>query len=82
MTILGYNVTILFTFFAVNGAGNGDATTFAFIVLKETPQSGTLWNHELVANIPDGCAVSRKSLFRCRVAMRLCQLCLHGLYNN
>ena len=40
MTILGYNVTILFTFFAVNGAGNGDATTFAFIVLKETPQSG------------------------------------------
>ena len=39
-TILDYNGTILFTFFAVNGAGNGDATTFAYIVPKETPQSG------------------------------------------
>ena len=40
MTILDYNGTILFTFFAVNGAGNGDATTFTYIVPKETPQSG------------------------------------------
>ena len=27
MTILYYNGTTLFTFFAVNGAGNGNATT-------------------------------------------------------
>ena len=40
MTILDYNGTILFTFFAVNGAGNGNATTFTYIVLKGTPQSG------------------------------------------
>ena len=40
MTILDYNGTILFTFFAVNGTGNGDATTFTYIVPKETPQSG------------------------------------------
>eukprot|EP00731_Ephydatia_muelleri_P017402 Em0010g500a len=41
-TILDYNGTILFTFFAVNGAGNGDATTFAYIVPKETPQSAVM----------------------------------------
>ena len=40
MTIVDYNGTILFTFFAVNGAGNGHATTFTYIVLKETPKSG------------------------------------------
>ena len=28
MTILDYNGTTLFTFFAVNGAGNGNAATF------------------------------------------------------
>ena len=28
--------TILFTFFAVNGAGNGDATTFTYTVPKGT----------------------------------------------
>ena len=39
-TILDYNGTILFTFFAVNGAGNGNATTFTYIVPKETSQSG------------------------------------------
>ena len=36
MTILDYNGTILFTFFAVNGAGNGNATTFTYIVPKGT----------------------------------------------
>ena len=40
MTILDYNDVILFTFFAVNGAGNGDATTFTYIMPKEKPQSG------------------------------------------
>ena len=32
---LDYNSTTLFTFFAVNGAGNGNATTFTYIVPKE-----------------------------------------------
>ena len=36
MTILDYNGAILFTFFAVNGAGNGNATTFTYIVPKGT----------------------------------------------
>ena len=40
MTILDYNGTTLFTFFAVNGAGNGNATTFTYSVLKGTTQSG------------------------------------------
>ena len=30
-TILDYNGAILFTFFAVNGAGNGNQTTFTYI---------------------------------------------------
>ena len=42
MTILDYNVRILFTFFAVNGAGNGDLTIYMYtcIVSKGTPRSG------------------------------------------
>ena len=36
MTILDCNGTILFIFFAVNGAGNGDATTFTYTVPKGT----------------------------------------------
>ncbi|KAL5469067.1 hypothetical protein EMCRGX_G030259 [Ephydatia muelleri] len=35
-TMLDYNGTILFTFFAVNGAGNGNATTFIYTVPKGT----------------------------------------------
>ena len=42
MTILDYNGTTLFTFFAVNGAGNGDATTFIFIGPKGT-ESGWIF---------------------------------------
>ena len=38
-TILDYNSTTLFTFLAVNGAGNGNAATFTYIVPKGT-QSG------------------------------------------
>ena len=34
MTILYYNGTTLFTFFAVNGAGNGNATTFTYMAPK------------------------------------------------
>ena len=34
--MLDYNGTILFTFFAVNGAGNGNATTFIYTVPKGT----------------------------------------------
>ena len=40
MTILDYNGTIVFSLFAVNGAGNGNAAIFTYIVPKETPQSG------------------------------------------
>ena len=40
MTNLDYNVRIVYTFYAVNGAGNGNATTVTYIVLKGTPQSG------------------------------------------
>ena len=36
MTILYYNGTTLFTFFAVNGAGNGNATTFTYMAPKKT----------------------------------------------
>ena len=32
-TILDYNGTILFTFFAVNGAGNGNPTTFIYMYI-------------------------------------------------
>ena len=34
--ICDINGTILFTFFAVNGAGNGNAATFTYMVPKET----------------------------------------------
>ena len=37
-TILNYNGTIVFTFFAVNGAGNGNATSFTLIVPKRTQE--------------------------------------------
>ena len=40
MTILDYKGVILITFYAVNGAGNGNATTVTYIVQKGTPQSG------------------------------------------
>ena len=40
MTILDYNGTTLFTFYAVNEAGNGNAATVTYIVLKGTTQSG------------------------------------------
>ena len=33
-TILDYNGTILFTFFAVNGAGNGNSSSFIYTPLK------------------------------------------------
>ena len=36
MTILDYNGTTLYTFFAVNGAGNGNATTFTYMAPKKT----------------------------------------------
>ena len=38
MTILDYNGTILFTFFAVNGAGNGNATTFMYVPPRSIPR--------------------------------------------
>ena len=37
-TILSYNGTILFMFFAVNGAGNGNATSFTLIVPERTQE--------------------------------------------
>ena len=35
-TILDYSGSIMFTFFAVNGAGNGNAASFSYTVSKET----------------------------------------------
>ena len=37
-TMLDYISTILFTFFAVNGAGNGNATTYIYMVRNRTPR--------------------------------------------
>ena len=42
-TILYYNGTTLFTFFAVNGAGNGNATTFTYVAPTKT-QTGYSYN--------------------------------------
>lgn len=36
-TIFDYNGTILFTFFAVNGAGNGNVTTCIYMIPNKTP---------------------------------------------
>ena len=36
-TILDYNGAVEFTFFAVNGAGNGNATTFTYILPRRSP---------------------------------------------
>ena len=39
-TILDSNGTIVFTLLAVNGAGNGNAATFSYIVPERTLQAG------------------------------------------
>ena len=41
-TILDYNGTIIFTFFAVNGAGNGNSTTYMHEFQRKTTGLGVL----------------------------------------